>query len=150
MSSRLNRLVRLLQRREDMASAAKARTSRAVADADAILAEAHRARRELSAPAAPLRPLDLQSLRLRGLGATAHIERALQALEGRRVDDAEAERDRSVAAMRRRSVERLAERRQTVAVRAAAAASQRAMDELAALRRIQAPPRIQAPGKTQS
>jgi flagellar biosynthesis chaperone FliJ len=62
---------------------------------------------------------------------------AKEALEERRVDDDQAERERSIAAIRRRSVERLAERRKTVSVRAAATASQRSLDELAVLRRAQ-------------
>lgn len=134
MTKRLDRLVRLLQRREDVASAAKARTARAAADAGARLDEARQVQRDIVAPSGHLTPVELQSLRLRGLGAAAVVERAQETLEDRRAEDVDAERERSVAAVRRRSVERLAERRQTAAVRAAAAASQRALDELAALR----------------
>ena len=141
MSRRLDRLVRMLQRREDLASVAKAQTARKVMSAEEILEEARRAQRELPAPAGQLRPSDLHSLRLRGLGAAANIERAEEALEERRSDDVDAERDRSMAAVRRRSVERLAERRRTVSVRTAAAASRRAIDELAALRQATTPQR---------
>ena len=137
MSERLDRLVRLLQRREDLASVAKAQSGRAVAEAGARLDEARHVRRDVMAPTGQMTPVELQSLRLRGLGAAALVERARDTLEERRADDLEAERERSVAAVRRRSVERLNERRRTVSVRVATAASQRALDELAALRQAQ-------------
>lgn len=132
---RLDRLVRLLARREEAATAQRARTAGAVRGAEDGLARARQARHELSVPPAELRPAQLQALRLRGLGTVDDIERAREALAERRTEDDEAERERSLAAVRRRSVERVAERRKTVSVRAAALASQRALDELAMLRR---------------
>lgn len=136
-SGRLDRLIRLLSRREDAATAARAGTAGRVRDAHADVERARQARRDLAAPAPVLRPAQLQAMRLVGLGTAADIERASAALDERRTEDDEAERERSVAAVRRRSVERLAERRRTVSVRAAAAASQRALDELATLREAQ-------------
>jgi flagellar protein FliJ len=135
MSSRLDRLVRLLQRREDAAAVMKAATGRAVTAAEAELAEARFGAQQIAPPAAQLTPVQLQALRVMGLGAVEHMERAEAALRERQGEDTEAERERSVAAVRRRSVERLAERRRTTFVRAAAAASQRSLDELAALQK---------------
>lgn len=135
MTSRLSRLITLLQRREDAAAAEKARTARAVTDAQAAVEAAEATRAGLSAPAGRMRSADLQYLRLKALGAAAGVERAVETLTDRRADDDEAEEARTFAAVRRRSVERLAERRETVAVQVAAAASQRALDDLASLRR---------------
>lgn len=139
MSTRLDRLRRLLRRREDAAAAQKARTARAVSAAEEDVAHARDAQAAVAAPEGTLRAAELQGLRLRALGAAAGVERASEVLADRRAADGEAEEARTVAAVRRRSVERLAERRETVAVRAAAAVSQRALDDLAVLRRAHRP-----------
>lgn len=129
--------VRSVQERQAQAAAARAAADEVAADA-ALAGRRDRDSRR-PRPRGELSPLQLRSLQLMGVRSRELIEEAAavasRAAEHRDAIDAEATR----ASVRRRSAERLHERRREAAVHAAAAAAERALDELVTLRWRRAP-----------
>lgn len=141
--SRLTAFLKLLTVREDQASARAADATRATlaaqADLDGRRASYHTRPRQQGT----LTAVQLLALQLQGVGALEHVEAAQAALDRRRQEQADAEDARSAAAVRRKSVERVTDRRKEQAAHVAQTAARRSLDELAILRKVA--PRASAP-----
>lgn len=138
MRNRLSVLQRLRAIEERRAQADAARAQRDARRAEARVGDARHHYETRPAADEMLGPVQLRALQLMGTGALEVLQEAVVAR-----DDADevrrgAQDALSLAAVRRKSVERLAERRMVEAARVAQAAADRALDELMILRRARA------------
>jgi flagellar export protein FliJ len=127
----VQRLRALLERR---ALGAYAAAEREVAEAESGLAARRTARLNRPMTSGPLSPLQLRALELSGVAAEDAVTAAAQATEDARERRDEAGTALTEAAMRRKAVERLHQRREADHARVAQEAAQRSLDELAVLR----------------
>jgi hypothetical protein len=135
---RLGVVLRLRALEERRAQAAAARAEQARRDAEAQVAARRGAYAARPVPLERLSPLHLRALELQGIGALDELQNAHVYLDDTTAERDRADEDRSAAAIRRKSVERLRDRRRDATVRAAQVAAQRSLDELSLLMRSRA------------
>lgn len=134
MSNRIGTVLRIRALSERLALGALAQGRQEAQRADELVA-ARRAAAQVRQPPTTLTPLHLRALQLQGLAGHELVSDAvlLRDQADARVDELQAELSR--ASVRRKSVERLAERRGAEAATAARIAADRTLDEMALLRR---------------
>lgn len=133
MKGRIATVLRVRTLAERRAAGALANAECEVRQADQLLA---RRRADASVPPAVgvLRPLQLRALELQRLARHELVEAALSDRDLSEAQRAELAHAWTLASVRRRSAERLDERRSVLAAAAARAAADRALDEAALLR----------------
>lgn len=131
--SRLAAVLRLRSLAERQAAGALARGERDLQQARRRVAEREAAARLPVGPPA-LRPQQLRVLELQRLAGHELVEQAQSTAEQADATRQERMRAWSLASTSRRSAERLVERRDAAAARAARAAADRALDEIAIIR----------------
>lgn len=134
--SRLAPFLRLLTIREDQANARVVEAANKARVAAGELAARQAAHLGRPVPRGHLTAAQILALRLQGMGSLEQIEAAQAELERRQEDESDANEARSVAAVRRKSVERVTQRRRDEAAQVAQAAARRSLDELAMLRKV--------------
>jgi flagellar biosynthesis chaperone FliJ len=135
---RLRVVLRLRELEERRAQAAAARAELARREAEEQVESRRAAYAARPVPLDRLSPLHLRALELQGVGALDELQNAHVYLDDVTAERDRADGDRSVAAVRRKSVERLRDRRREATTRAAQVAAQRSLDELSLLMRGQA------------
>lgn len=135
MTSRVESVLRIRALAERLALGRLAQGREEARQADRLVAERRAVARSVVAPQPLLSPVQLRALRLQGMAAHELVTGALTLHEQAEARVAELQRAWSAASADRKSVERLAERRDAEAAAAANTAAQRALDELALLRR---------------
>jgi hypothetical protein len=133
-------LARLRAIEEQRAQAAAARAQLAAQAAEHTAASARDAYAARPQPDLALTPVALRALQLQGTGALEVLQEALLARDEADHARRGAQDALSMATARRKSVERLTQRRMVEASRAAQAAAQRSLDELVLLGRAQCQP----------
>lgn len=134
MSNRIATVLRIRALTERLAIGALAKGQQEAARAEQLVAE-RRAAAQVRQPRTTLTPLHLRALQLQGLAGHELVADAVVLRDQADGRVAQLQVERSQASMRRKSVERLAERRGAEAAIAARSAADRALDEAAVLRR---------------
>lgn len=133
MRHRLGTVLRLRGIAERQAAGALAGAQRDLRQAEELVAQRCAATAATPLAGAPLSPLQLRALELQRLAGHDLVQAAVSARDEADERRGELARAWSLASTRRRSVERLDERRSAEAAAAARAAADRALDEIVLL-----------------